>query len=143
MPGNDRASTFSFSDPNWRQVARGPLDALRITPNELWFNASTNAGALIVRQSGQWPEYALGQAGLDYVHNAEREGRIREGITVQVQRDGIVGTIKSVTKMVADLNGRPPRDGPFGPYWWINADGTPNAPYSSPGSQPPLSEIPF
>jgi hypothetical protein len=143
MSANDRTSTFSFGDPNWRPIAKETVDKLHVTPNELWFNGTTKAGALVVKQSGQYAEYAFSKAGLDYVHKAELEGRISAGITVQVQRDGIVGTIKPVTKMVADLNGRPPRDGPFGPYWWINADGTPNAPYTGPGSQPPLSNIPF
>ena len=143
MPDNARTLTFSYSDPNCRQIAKEHCDRLRITPNELWFNTSTNVGALIVKQSGQYAEYALSKAGLDYLLRAEQEGRIPAGIIVLVQRDGIVGTIKPVTKMVADLNGRPPREGPFGPYWWINADGTPNAPYSGPGSQPPLPDIPF
>jgi hypothetical protein len=143
MPDNARTLTFSYSDPNCRQIAKEHCDRLRITPNELWFNASTNVAALLIKQSGQYAEYALSQTGLDYVHKAEQEGRIAAGIMVLVQRDGIVGTIKPIAKMVADLNSRPPREGPYGRYWWINADGTPYTPHSGPGSLPPLSDIPF
>jgi hypothetical protein len=131
-------SGFSYANPNWRPFSKDNLDTLHVTPNELWFNASTNSGALVVRQSGQYAEYALSKAGLDHLHDAVQAGKVTAGNMVLVKRDGIVVLIKPVAQMVADLNGRTPRDGPFGPYWWINADGTPNA-----RSQPPLSDIPF
>jgi hypothetical protein len=120
---------FSFADPNWRPFAKAELDTLRVTPNELWFNTSSKTGALVVRQSGQYAEFALSKAGLDHLHDAVQAGRVTAGNIVLVKRDGIVTLIKPVTQMVADLDGRTPRDGPFGPYWWLNADGTPNAPY--------------
>jgi hypothetical protein len=136
-------STFSFTNPNWRPFSKENLDTLHVTPNELWFNASTNSGALVVRQSGQYAEYALSKAGLNYLLDAVQVGKLTTGNMVLVKRDGIVVLIKPAAQMVADLNGRAPRDGPFGPYWWINADGTPNAPYYGPGSQPPLPDMPF
>jgi hypothetical protein len=144
MPDNNRASTFSFDDPHWRPFAREKLDMLHVTPNELWFNTTTKAGALIVKQSGQYAEFAISKAGLDHLHDAVRAGRIVAGCIVLVQRDsGAVVLVKDVIEVVADLNGRSPRDGRLGPYWWLNADGTPNTPYYGPGSQPPLPDIPF
>jgi hypothetical protein len=35
---------------------------------------------------------------------------------------------KPVADVVAALGGIPPRDSPFGPYWWINPDTTPEPP---------------
>jgi hypothetical protein len=93
---------FSFDDPDWRPFAKEDLDRLRITPNELRFNVTTRAGALLVKQSGQYAEYALGKAGLDHLHDAVREERIPAGLIVLVQRDGRTVTLKKdVAKMVA------------------------------------------
>jgi hypothetical protein len=134
---------FSFTDPDWRPFAKTDLDALHVTPNELWFNASTNSGALVVRQSGQYAEYALSKAGLDHLHDAVQDGKLAAGFIVLVQRDRTVVLVKDVAKMVGDLNGLPPREGYLGPYWWLNADGTPNAPYRVQSGPQPLSDIPY
>jgi hypothetical protein len=141
MPDNDRASTFSFTDPNWRPFSKENLDTLHVTPNELWFNSSTKSGALVVRQSGQYAEYALSKIGLDHLHDAVRAGKVTTGNIVLVKRGGTVILIRPVTEMAADLNDIPPRDGRLGLYWWLNADGTPNEPYRTGPAE--LPDIPY
>jgi hypothetical protein len=134
-------SGFSFADPNWRPFSKENLDTLHVTPNELWFNASTNSGALVVRQSGQYAEYALSKAGLDHLNDAVQAGKLRAGNIVLVKRDGTVILIKPVTEMFTELSAIPPRDGRLGLYWWLNADGTPNAPYRTGPAE--LPDIPY
>jgi hypothetical protein len=132
---------FNFTDPHWRPFPQEKLDALGVTPNQLWANSSSTAGALVVKKSASYPEYALSKAGLDYLHAAEQAGKITSGYVVLVKWDTgklVVVQIKPVAEVVAGLAGIPPRDGPFGPYWWLNADLTPH------GARPlPDGEVPF
>jgi hypothetical protein len=138
---NDEGALFSFSDLNWRPFAPDKLDEFGVTPNELWHNASTATGALVVKKSNRYAEYALSQAGLDYLVTKLQAEKIQAGIVVLARSDGArrsVVTIRCVAGVVAMLDGIPPREGPLGPYWWLNPDGTPN------GVRPPSdSEVPF
>jgi hypothetical protein len=127
---NEQNEMFSFTNPNWRPFAPEKLDALGITPNQLWANNRITAGALVVKKSTQYAEYALGKAGVDYLHAAVQAGKITSGYVVLAKWDAaklVVVQIKPVVEVVAELDGIPPRDGPFGPYWWMNADLTPHA----------------
>ena len=138
---NDNGALFSFSDLNWRPFAPDKLDELGVRPNELWYHAITNAGALIVRKSNRYAEYALSQFGLDYVVTRLQAEKIQTGVVVLARSDGArrsVVTVKPVADVVAMLDGIPPRDGPLGSYWWLNPDCTPH------GVRPPSDEgIPF
>lgn len=136
-----QTNEFSFSDPDWRPFPADLLDTLGVTLNTLWVNSRTTAGALVVKKSNSYAEYALSQAGLDYLFKALQAQRIRAGIVVLVRSDGVrrsVVTEKSIADVVAMLDGIVPRDGPLGPYWWLNSDCTPH------GVRPPSNgEIPF
>jgi hypothetical protein len=119
---------FSFSDLGWRSFSREKLDRLGVSPNELRAHEISNAGSLIVRKSTKYAEYALSKNGLDYLNNALHDHKIADAIVVTARWDGakqIVVCKKPVGEVVASLEGVPPRDGPLGPYWWMNADLTP------------------
>ena len=136
-PQTSEEVLFSFSDPNWRPFGPDKLDELGVTPNQLWSNSHTTAGALVVKKSNSYAEYALSQAGIDYLFKALRAQRIRAGVVVLVRSDvarRAVVTEKPVADVVAMLNGIAPRDGPLGPYWWLNPDGSPN------GVRPPSDD---
>ena len=125
---------FSFSDPDWR-----PFPSENPGANQLWFNASAKAGALIVNKSSQFAEYALSQARLDRLYAAERDGRVTFGYVVLAKWERakrVVVHIRPVAEVVAELDGIPPREGPLGPYWWMNANLTSNVPR-------PIDKLPF
>ena len=126
MTGN---SVFNFTDPNWRPFSPEKCDALGVTPNQLWANTSSTAGALVVKKSPRYPEYAVSEAGLNYLHAAVQAGKIISGDVVLVTWSGGKLTVvqsKPVAEIIAALDGIAPRDGPFGVYWWVNPDATPN-----------------
>jgi hypothetical protein len=129
---HDVMSTFDFADPHWRPFLQEKLDALGITPNQLWANTTNGKiGALVVKKSSKYAEFALSEAGLRYLCAAEQAGKIGAGFVVLVAWNGrklAPVQIKPVADVAAALDGIPPREGPFGAYWWINPDGTPNAP---------------
>jgi hypothetical protein len=132
--------TFNFGDPNWRPFSQEKLDALHVSPNTLFFNTATRAGALVVRKSGRFAEYAVSKAGVDYLNAAKQAQKITEGEVVLSQWDKTkmaVVSQKPVDEVVAELDGIPPRDGPYGPYWWLNADLTIN------GGRPLNDDAPF
>jgi hypothetical protein len=60
-------SIFSFTDPNWRQFPQDRCDAIGASPSQLWANTSTKAGALVVKKSAKYAEFALSEAGLNYL----------------------------------------------------------------------------
>jgi len=102
---------FSFSDSAWRPFAPDKLDELGVTPNELWHHAIA--------------EYAMSQVGLVYIVDALRTQKIEGGIVVLSRSDGArrsVVTVRPVADVVTMLDGIPPREGPLGPYWWLNPD---------------------
>jgi hypothetical protein len=121
---------FNFDDRKWRIFPRTKLNELRVTPNELWGNDSAKEGALIVRQSRKYSEYALGKNGLDYLQAALQKGTIKEAWVVLVERDkDEIVTEKPLAEVVAALDGVEPslgnRGDRLGPFWWVFDDLTP------------------
>jgi hypothetical protein len=118
--------TFSFTDSNWYPFPQARNDAIGASPNQLWANNSTKAGALVVKKSPKYAEYALSKAGLDYLHDAEQAGKVT-GIVVfaaWIMGKLTVVKIKSVAEVVAALDNTGLREGPFGLYWWVDLDST-------------------
>jgi hypothetical protein len=120
--------TINFNDPAWRPFARDWLEKHKIVPHELRQNTVTQQGVLIVRQSNKYAEYALGETGLDYLHNAVKAGKCPQGYVVLIDRKRNVVGYKPVSEVVALLLGITPRDGSLGPYWWLNPDFSRNGP---------------
>jgi hypothetical protein len=122
---------FDPNNPNWCTFSRDKTKALGIFPNQLWHNAETCAGVLVVIKPKNYEEYPLSKAGLDYLVAAHQEQRIPAGEVALVSRhNGKLSVVaaKPVTTVAAALTGIPPRDGALGPYWWVRADLTPDGP---------------
>jgi len=69
----------------------------------------------------------MSQAGLEYVLKAHQAGRIVGQVVLAnlgQNWKSIVVAMKEVTAAAAMVEGVPPRDGPYGPYWWLRADFT-------------------
>jgi hypothetical protein len=118
---------FSFEHP-WHPFRRKGYDA-NLASNELWHNTETNAGALICPMGDRRPEFIIAKSGLDYLHNAKKEGRITEGYVVLVKwtdRERIVVSVIPVDEEVAALKNTTPNQGRglYGPYYWVEEDGT-------------------
>jgi hypothetical protein len=76
------------------------LRNLKIWPNDLRYHQETQTGILVVPQSKNWPEYAMSEGGLNYLHNAVQDGKIPAGVVVLVDRRGdIVGCVTSGTNL--------------------------------------------
>jgi hypothetical protein len=123
---------FNFNDPNWKPFTPAKLSN---TANQLYFNATTSAGALVVRQSKDHTELSLSKDARDYLYDAVQAGRIKTGVVVFVKRDRTI-TERSIAEVVASLEGIPPRDDGRGPYWWLDPDGMPQRPMRD-------DEVPF
>jgi len=117
--------TFNFSDRDWHPYPPDRLRELGIGGHGVWHNPALKVGALAVRRSLQYTEFAVAKAGVDYVFTAEQEGRIDTGYVVLLERNEQVIRVIPVREIVAALEGTPPRQGRLGEYWWFNADGTP------------------
>jgi hypothetical protein len=112
-------------EEGWRAFTPQQLKELRIWPNGMQHNTSTGEGVLFVQQSLTWSEYALSAAGLAYLLTALKELRITTGYVVLINREGEEVARKPVSEVAALVENIPPRNGPYGPYWWLNADLTP------------------
>jgi|SRR5262245_3459387 len=118
--------TLFRSDAGWRVFTRQQLEDLGIWPNKLWHNARTGEAVLVAHQSEKYPEFALSEAGPNYLLAALEEGRIKTGDVALVNLDGEQIARKSVGEVAALLKNRPPRKGgPFGPFHLFNSDLTP------------------
>ena len=121
------AIIFDINDPNWRLFSRTKLQALGISPSQLWHNARAKLGALVAQRSARYENYAISQAGIEYLRSAERDDKIKCGVVVLMANREIVAQ-KLVAEVVAALDGvaaRESSDPRFGPYWLFNADLTP------------------
>jgi hypothetical protein len=121
-------------DGGWKTFPPAHLRTHGIWPNQLRYNANTGEGALVVQQ-WKWDEYAVSQAGLDYLQRALQEQKITQAYVVLEDRRGQQVARKLVSEVVAALEGVPPRNGDMGPYWWFFSDLTPQ--------EAPMIEVPY
>jgi hypothetical protein len=102
---------------------------LGIRSNQVWGSIDLSAGALVVRQSDNYDEYAVNRAGLLFVHEALKAGKIKRAVLVLWQWHDDLGIKKIVmqkpiAEVVASVEGIAARDGE---YWWFLANGMPQA----------------
>jgi hypothetical protein len=141
---------FDFTDPNWRPYHYDTNKRLGVAPNELWSNAITREGAVVVNQSTRHDDsWALGVAGFERTREASEQQRVSAAYVVlarrnqQEEREVVIQ--KSVAAVAAALQGVPPRvpkDPGLGPYWWMRADLTPY-PTRTVNRQLPHDDTPF
>jgi len=121
-----------FTNPSSWKLSQPPA----IRPNRLAYNKDARIGVVVVYQ-GDGQDYALGQASLESVLNAEKDGRITEGyVSLWELPNG--GSPKFVaaeraTVVRDNLRGVDLREGKFGwgDYRWITADFKPAPSWSS------------
>jgi hypothetical protein len=103
-------------------------------------------GALLSKSSNKYLEYAINNAGVDYLRDTKKAGSITEGWVVLTKQRTVIAqkTIDEVVAMLANI--APREDGPWPdrPYWWFNADLTPNIRPLSPNMRSyRVDEIPY
>jgi hypothetical protein len=119
------------ADINWAEFLP-TMQILRnrdVAPNQLKRGeiGDRRIGALVVAQSQNGDDFALGQRGLEEVRAALREKRIAEGYVVLVDRTGgfvNAKPVEEVAAIVADFELRPGKYVGWGPFWWITAEFT-------------------
>jgi hypothetical protein len=96
-----------------------------VYPNRLgWLKKDPKIGVVIVYQSET--DFALGKASLDYVAKPKAEGRLKEAFVLLLRR-GINGqnefvNAATIEEVKALLRNIPPREGNWGPFWWLQAE---------------------
>jgi hypothetical protein len=123
-------STFSFQN-GWRPFPMESNKKLGCYPNQFWRTNDRKIGALVVIKGWKYEEFALSKIGLDHLHDALRAKRIDQAIVVLGDwRDRVLTVIsqKPIADVIASLANLTPRDGPFGPYYWMKPDFSPYAP---------------
>jgi hypothetical protein len=110
------------SDEGWRPFTRQQLDDLGIYPNRMWHNERIGKGDLVVYQSPRYTEFAVGENGLECLHEALKEGRIAKGDVVLVKLDDEEVARKPVSEVAALVKNVPPRKGEYGHFWLFNSD---------------------
>jgi hypothetical protein len=115
-----------LNDQNWRSFAPESIKALGVWPNQLWHNSIERLGALVIFKPQAYEEYPVSQAGLQYVLKAHVAERIAGHVVLACRQNWkpAVVAVKDVAAVAAVLEGVPPRDGPYGLYWWLRADFT-------------------
>ena len=134
-------------DGRWLRFPQKTHDELGLVGNELYFHSDAKIGALVAKLGTRFPEIAVSQSGLEYLHTAVLRGdKITSGRLVLGKWEGahfVVIEEIPVGDVVAAVKGIPPKDGQFGPYWWFNQDGTPYARSPGASNARSLDEPPF
>jgi hypothetical protein len=121
-------------DINWKAIidndgliicSAQEAQAKGVYPNRLgWLKKDPKIGAVIVFQSET--DFALGKASLDYIAKPKAEGRLKEAFVLLLRRgvNGHLEFINSATieEVEALLHNNPPREGTWGPFWWLQAE---------------------
>ena len=95
-----------------------------IYPNRLaWLKDNPRIGAVVVFQSQT--DFALGKAGLDHIIKAKATGHLDEAY-VLLLRASVNGrpqfiNAAPVEEIAARLHKEMPREGQWGPFWWLPA----------------------
>jgi hypothetical protein len=110
------------SDEGWRSFTRQQLDDLGIYPNRGQYDARLGKGDLIVHQSPRYTEFAVGEAGLNHLLAALKNGHITEGDVVLINLDDEEVARKPVGEVAALVKNLPPRKGEYGRFWLFNFD---------------------
>ena len=113
---------MNLLDLNWRMFPEERTRALGVWPNQLWHNNAEKAGALVVPKSRQYAEYPVSRAGLAYVVAAVQSNKIAAGFVGLRNGRGERVACQPALVVSSLLQDVPPRDGPFGEYWWVRED---------------------
>jgi len=120
-------TAFSFQN-GWRPFSSESTKKVGCHPNHLWRTNDRKAGALVVVKSRNYDEFAVSKLGLDYLNEALQAKRIEYAVVVLGDWRNRVLTViseKPIAEVMASLANLTPRNGPFGPCFWMNADLSP------------------
>src|SRR5262249_23147600 len=120
------ASTIAgiFNNSAWAQYASNLTKDIGAYPNGIYFNQDENLGALVAHR-GQHDTWSVNANGFQYVLAAAREGKIAGGFVVLAAgKPPEVIAFRNIEEVASMLDGVLPRDGSFGPYWWLDAQFT-------------------
>jgi hypothetical protein len=121
--------TFNFRDRDWHQCPPNKMRQLEIWGNDMWTNPTLSIVALVAYRSTRYPEFAVSEAGLNFISDAVKDGKIESGFVILKERhDGSKLVIAlPVAEVVASLEGIAPRQESGSPYWWLCENGEPYA----------------
>src|SRR5262245_27357684 len=92
-------------DGGWKTFPPAHLRTHGIWPNQLRYNANTGEGELVAQQS-KWNEYAVSQAGLEYLQRALQEAKITQAYVALEDRRGQQVARKSLSEVTAAVEER-------------------------------------
>jgi hypothetical protein len=121
---------FSMMDSGWRRFPQKTHEQLGLATNDLYYHGEAKQGALVAKLGSRYLEIAVSANGLNYLHAAVLGGdKITSGMLVLAKWEGtqfIVIVEIPIIEVIEMLKDIPPKEGPYGPYWWFNQDGTPH-----------------
>jgi hypothetical protein len=117
--------TSNLFDGTWARFSPRLEKNLGIAPNQLWYCAAENRGALVIFR-GNYDCSALNRAGIDYLYAAvtREEAPLAAGTVVLVTRSNEIVAERPVEDVKALLDPIEPRPGRFGFFYWVNDDFT-------------------
>jgi hypothetical protein len=131
------AELIDLNDSCWRAFSIELGKALGVYPNELRHDGNGH-GALVVWKAQNSDDFPMNKSGVEYLVKAHRDGRVDGRVVLARRRDGKIETVavKDIEQVAAMISNVTPKEGRFGPYWWLNAGFTF-------GSFSALDEAPF
>jgi hypothetical protein len=123
-----------FRDPDFKEFPRE--QRLEIChPNQLYVARKDigRMGVLVAWQATPEQDWALNKHGLEYSYGAQGQHKIVAGIVLLSANYNDVINVAPVQTVILNLQNIPPRNGRWGPYWWVNKDFRFAPPRSGPG----------
>jgi hypothetical protein len=112
-----------FTDPACKQFTVERTKQIGAFPNRVfcWPKNGGKVGILVAGRSLRGADSAVSKGGIDYLAQAEAEGRITQGIVVLANGATVIAAA-SVADVAAIIKDVVPYCGMLGEYFWLNAE---------------------
>jgi hypothetical protein len=112
-------STMTLTLSMFTERFQGNESTGPFTPNVVGYSRDQNIAAVLIKQS-RGGDFALSEAALTYVVEAENAGRIAAGYIILQDASGRMLAHRKVADIFGKRSEMRRQEGKFGPYWWIN-----------------------
>jgi len=110
-------------DPDFRPFPLKQRAAI-CYPNQLYLGVKDigRVGCLVGWHSSEERDFALNKRGLEHLFSAQQQGKIIVGVVALTANWSDVINVAPVQTVIDELQHHSPRNGPYGPYWWVDKD---------------------
>lgn len=110
-----------LTDPHYPELSRELTNKYKFAPHKVRYSRRDERLVVLVVKSKIGNDYSLNADALEAACQFQNSGRVRQAYIGQVNPDNPreLIDVETALNVRRNLNGEPPRQGDYGPYWYI------------------------